>query len=733
MVVKKTKKVLGFVTTSFILLMMVAAATTTASLQQEDNATIDEPNIPIEPPDEEEEEPEDIPDNENDTGDDGDDGGGSGGGAGDGNVIVDCPAILERMFQTDKKTYKLGEDVIVTGSANAGGRVWGNVGTPVEIRWRGPENGSYGSNEVQPEYYDCGFSYTFVLEKVQQPGMWEMSAVYPPGDDGEVIGKTQFEVVPAEEVGCQKPPVRHLTTGTTTHNLGDDVIVSGLFSLSPRDRENNTPVEVRYKGPEDASYVSNKVQPKYSSYGGCRYLGFEFPLKNVQQPGMWDVSAVYRPLNIDLYTQFVVYPGLGAPRCEDIGSPGNGGADDDYCRDDQDDNPDGPIDTWIFWITTPVTSEGSASRYIQYGGTIRSSTVDVQFESWVSGGGVSHVELKIDGGKYKPAASQFETHNGYSYSAHTITGLSDGTHTIYARTVDKAGNVDPTPAWWTFTVNKQAGRNHPDTWINSVRTPEGKNIPNSGSTASKAVTVDFQGTVSGPGSHIDLKLDNRKWVPVASPKTIPGVSVGNHTIYLRAVDQDGDVDPTPAKWTFTVKKDKDGGYPETWVNWVRASPRGVNIADGGSTPSSTVIVDFQGTVAGRGSHIDLKIDSGSYVPVASPHTITGLSDGPHTIYLRALDRAGNIDPTPAKWRFTVGEDDNGDDCDDERLHEARVKVEKNFTPVDAGVMRVEEDDQACEILVTVRSEQHVKAFPISSMDGFPIRVEVLSYKMPLLM
>jgi hypothetical protein len=224
-------------------------------------------------------------------------------------------------------------------------------------------------------------------------------------------------------------------------------------------------------------------------------------------------------------------------------------------------------------------------------------------------------------------------------------------------------------------------------------------------------------------------------VPVASPKTIPGLSVGNHTIYLRAVDQDGDVDPTPAKWTFTVKKDKGdgGGYPETWINSVRATPKGVNIANGGSTSSSTVIVDFHGTVAGRGSHIDLKIDSGSYVPVASPHTITGLSDGPNTIYLRALDRAGNIDPTPAKWRFTIGEDDNGDDCDDERLHEARVKVEKNFTPVDAGVMRVEEDDQACEILVTVRSEQHVKAFPISSMDGFPIRVEVLSYKMPLLM
>jgi hypothetical protein len=72
--------------------------------------------------------------------------------------------------------------------------------------------------------------------------------------------------------------------------------------------------------------------------------------------------------------------------------------------------------------------------------------------------------------------------------------------------------------------------------------------------------------------------------------------------------------------------------------------------------SKVVTVDFQGTVSGPRSHIDLKIDSGSYVPVASPRTITGLSDGPHTIYLKAVNQAGKADPTPAKWTFTVEDD-----------------------------------------------------------------------------
>ena len=165
--------------------------------------------------------------------------------------------------------------------------------------------------------------------------------------------------------------------------------------------------------------------------------------------------------------------------------------------------------------------------------------------------------------------------------------------------------------------------------------------------------------MSGPGSHVDLKIDNGRYKAVASPKTITGLSVGEHTIYLKGVDKYGNEDPTPAKWTFTVKKGKGGGgFPDTWINWVRATPKGVNIANGGSTSSSTVIVDFQGTVAGKGSEIDLKIDNGKWKAVASPHKIPGLSDGPHTIYLKAVNQAGRADPTPAKWTFTVIKDDD---------------------------------------------------------------------------
>jgi large repetitive protein len=84
----------------------------------------------------------------------------------------------------------------------------------------------------------------------------------------------------------------------------------------------------------------------------------------------------------------------------------------------------------------------------------------------------------------------------------------------------------------------------------------------------------------------------------------------------------------------------------------------VNIANGGSTTSSTVIVDFQGTVAGKGSEIDIKVDKKPWKAVASPYKIPGLSDGPHTICLKAVNQAGKADPTPAQWRFIVINDDD---------------------------------------------------------------------------
>jgi hypothetical protein len=48
-----------------------------------------------------------------------------------------------------------------------------------------------------------------------------------------------------------------------------------------------------------------------------------------------------------------------------------------------------------------------------------------------------------------------------------------------------------------------------------------------------------------------------------------------------------------------------------------------------------------------GGSFECRLDGGAYVACASPHTVTGLAPGTHTLAVRAIDTAGNPDPTPA--------------------------------------------------------------------------------------
>jgi hypothetical protein len=50
---------------------------------------------------------------------------------------------------------------------------------------------------------------------------------------------------------------------------------------------------------------------------------------------------------------------------------------------------------------------------------------------------------------------------------------------------------------------------------------------------------------------------------------------------------------------------------------------------------------------------ECSLDGGAYYPCSSPENINGLSEGEHTFEVRAVDGAGNADPSPAVWIWTV--------------------------------------------------------------------------------
>lgn len=123
----------------------------------------------------------------------------------------------------------------------------------------------------------------------------------------------------------------------------------------------------------------------------------------------------------------------------------------------------------------------------------------------------------------------------------TYSGLSQGSHNFQVRAKDGAGNVDATPASYTWVVDAIA----PDTTITS--TP-----PNP--SASADATFTFSGTDSLLGTTLlfECSLDSAAYSACTTPKTYTGLSDGSHTFAVRAKDAVGNVDPTPASYTWTI-------------------------------------------------------------------------------------------------------------------------------------------------------------------------------------
>ncbi|KRC66491.1 hypothetical protein ASE12_17980 [Aeromicrobium sp. Root236] len=220
-------------------------------------------------------------------------------------------------------------------------------------------------------------------------------------------------------------------------------------------------------------------------------------------------------------------------------------------------------------------------------------------------------ECRLDDARFNPCTSPYDT---------GLLGGSDFTFQVRAR--DAAGNVDPTPATRSFTVD----RNPPTTSITSAPgTVTNDNTPTVGFTSSK------------PDSTFECRVDDAAFAACTPPHTFPQLADGEHVVAVRATDSIGNVDPDPAERTFRV----DTAPPDTTIN---SGPSGL-IND--NTP------EFGWDATSDAATYECHVDDKPFAACASPETTAALSDGQHTFELRAIDAAGNVDPTPAKRTFTV--------------------------------------------------------------------------------
>lgn len=184
-------------------------------------------------------------------------------------------------------------------------------------------------------------------------------------------------------------------------------------------------------------------------------------------------------------------------------------------------------------------------------------------------------------------------------------------------TRDAAGNVSVSPA---VSFEIVASPPIPDApTIAAIKTP----------TNQTSVSVSWTGAEAG-GSY-QCRLDSGTYSACVSPKSYTGLSDGQHTVYVRQLDDSGNIGVTASK---------------TWVVDTISPPAPTIAAIASPTTSTSVLVSWTGAEAG-GSY-QCKLDGGTYAACVSPESYSGLGQGSHTVYVRQIDAAGNIGAAASK-------------------------------------------------------------------------------------
>ena len=202
-----------------------------------------------------------------------------------------------------------------------------------------------------------------------------------------------------------------------------------------------------------------------------------------------------------------------------------------------------------------------------------------------------------------------------------VSGLDGGKHVMRTRARDRAGNVDPTPAIWSWRVDLP-----PETAITA-----GPSGPTSSTSAA------FQFSSDDSSAIFECKLDEGSWSSCSSGKRYSSLPQGRHTFRVRAKDASGTRDHSPAQRTWRV----DTVAPNTTIT---SGPKA-------STGSKSATFGFSSSEGG--ARFQCRLDGGAWLACSSPRTYSGLKKGAHVFRVRAVDKAGNADKTPDAWSWTV--------------------------------------------------------------------------------
>jgi hypothetical protein len=190
-------------------------------------------------------------------------------------------------------------------------------------------------------------------------------------------------------------------------------------------------------------------------------------------------------------------------------------------------------------------------------------------------------------------------------------------------------------------------------------------------TSSSLLKVDFVGQINLTGSSqiiFECSIDSSTFDICTSPNIIDNLDIGKHSFEVRAIDETGMFDETPAQFTWTIVNETtnsiedenddatiDVSPPSTKITNVR-DKHDNNLLNQDNTLSTSIRIFFEGsddTTSLEGLTFECSIDSSTFDICTSPNIIDNLDIGKHSFEVRAIDQVGKIDETPVQFTLTI--------------------------------------------------------------------------------
>ncbi len=240
---------------------------------------------------------------------------------------------------------------------------------------------------------------------------------------------------------------------------------------------------------------------------------------------------------------------------------------------------------------------------------ISDDSIKVEWTGSDTGLGISHYQVNINNQGWINVG----TNTSYTY-----TNLSDASYQVDVRAVDKGGNsaIDTV----LFTVDTISP-------MLSIYSPSpGANL------SSKVTTVKWNGGDNTSGiNHYEVQIDGKIWTHVFTQTSISfsSLSEGSHTVNVKAFDN-----------TDNTARDNVSFKVDTISPTLSIS----SPINGANISHSMVTANWSGEDTGLGiDHYEIQIDDKSWINVnlSTNYSFSSLSDGFHSLRVKAVDNASN--------------------------------------------------------------------------------------------